>query len=157
MLQYLGPKRCQLIQFDELCKSQFFVCLCIVIVFLFVTNLNDKLAFGTLRVDDVIVNLEKNITVDVQNPNVQFGELNQIWFGYQTFGFRSFGSSIFFTKLASFINKIYIYKTVQLSEPNQPNACEVYQLNVRNLNQIIRSWFKIRTIRNLNDSTTERF
>ena len=31
-------------------------------------------------------------TVDVRNPNVQFGKPNKILFGFQTFGFQTFGS-----------------------------------------------------------------
>ena len=33
--------------------------------------------------------LRKAITVDVQKPNVRFGEPNQIRFGYRTFGFQT--------------------------------------------------------------------
>ena len=30
-------------------------------------------------------------TVDVQNPNIQFGKTNKIYFGFQTFGFQTIG------------------------------------------------------------------
>ena len=38
---------------------------------------------------DIYCNL-KICTVDVQKPNFRFGEPNQIWFGYRTFGLTQF-------------------------------------------------------------------
>ena len=45
-------------------------------------------------------------TVKHRNPNVRFGEPNQIWFSYRMIGFRSFGSFGSFGLASHFIDSI---------------------------------------------------